>query len=70
MESTTPFRAGAGPGQEYLRRNVVTEHGVLFRDKADYNSSALMFDVTVTNPLGPTALAEQGRELGTRLRRR
>ena len=66
-ETTTPFRAGAGPGPGCLRMDVVTQHGALFRDNAAYNSSALLFDVTVTNPLGPTALARAGTRAGSAL---
>ena len=44
--------------------DVVTHHGALFSDKADYKSSALLFDVTVTNSLGPTALARAGTRAG------
>ncbi len=44
--------------------DVVTDHGALFGDQIDCRSSALMFDVTVTNPLGPTALARAGTRAG------
>ncbi|CAN0554893.1 unnamed protein product, partial [Laminaria digitata] len=44
--------------------DVVTDHGVLLADKPEYKSSALLLDVTVTNPLGPTALARAGTRTG------
>ena len=47
--------------------DVVTDYGALFREKAPYNSSALLSDVTVTNPLGPTALARAGTREGLAL---
>ena len=39
----------------------------MFREKSSYNSSALLRDVTVTNPLGPTALARAGTRSGLAL---
>ena len=42
----------------------VTDHGALFQEKADHKSSALIFDVTATNPIGPTALARAGTRAG------
>lgn len=48
------------PGQGCLGMDVVTEHGAPFREKADGRWSALMFDVTITNPLDPIALAQAG----------
>ena len=47
--------------------DVVTDYGSMFREKYTYNSSALLFDVTVTNPLGPTALARAGTRAGLAL---
>ena len=44
--------------------DVVTEYRGLFREKAYYKPSALMFDVAVTSPLGPTALARAGTRAG------
>lgn len=63
-ESTTPFKEGTAPGPGHLRMDVVVESGTLFPGKDELNSSPLMFDVTVVNPLGPTALAHSGQRAG------
>ena len=63
-ESSTPFKEGTAPGAGYLRMDVVVGSGTLFRGKEEFKSSSLMFDVTVVNPLGPTALANSGPRAG------
>ena len=63
-ESTTPFKEGTAPGAGYLRMDVVVGSGTLFQGKDELKSSSLMFDVTVVNPLGPTALANSGARAG------
>ncbi|CAN0540996.1 unnamed protein product, partial [Laminaria digitata] len=64
-ESTAPFKEGNGSGKGSLRMDVVTDPGALYRENRKYNSHSLMFDVTVTNPLGPTALARAGTRAGS-----
>ena len=44
--------------------DVVVGSGTLFQGKDELKSSSLMFDVTVVNPLGPTALANSGARAG------
>lgn len=66
-KSSIPFKGGTGPGQGYLRTDGVTDHGALFREKARYKSSPLMFDVTSTNPpLAELPWPVLGRALGIR----
>lgn len=59
-ESSTSFEQGAGQRQGSMRMDVVTHYGALFCENADGQFSVLMFDITVTNPLGPTAPAQSG----------
>ena len=49
--------------------DVVVGSGTFFQGKDELKSYSLMFDVTVVNPLGPTALANSGVERDMRLKK-
>ena len=63
-ETPSPFKEGTGNGQGSFRMDVVTDQGALFSENRKYNHFSLMLDVTVTNPLGPSALARAGTRAG------
>ena len=48
----------------HTHTHTLTDQGALFSENRKYNHFSLMLDVTVTNPLGPSALARAGFRAG------